>query len=155
MACAALAMDIKATIALQGNAVYLAQKGFAEKVLPGGGFPLIKELLFNFMELGGELKVCVPCIQSRNIEASELVEAHKQPRLEYSSDMIKIAENYIEQERLNTKITFTNGAVENTELINGLGKFDLIYSTFSLHHWNNPTLGVRNLFDALNKNGGL
>ncbi|MGD9239688.1 MAG: DsrE family protein, partial [Desulfobacterales bacterium] len=82
MACAALAMDIKATIALQGNAVYLAQKGFAEKVLPGGGFPLIKELLFNFMELGGELKVCVPCIQSRNIEASELVEAHKQPRLE-------------------------------------------------------------------------
>ena len=74
MACAALAMDIKATIALQGNAVYLAQKGFAEKVLPGGGFPPIKELLFNFMELGGELKVCVPCIQSRNIEESELVE---------------------------------------------------------------------------------
>ena len=30
MACAALAMDIKATIALQGNAVYLAQKKFAE-----------------------------------------------------------------------------------------------------------------------------
>jgi uncharacterized protein involved in oxidation of intracellular sulfur len=27
MACAALAMDIKATIALQGNGVYLAQKG--------------------------------------------------------------------------------------------------------------------------------
>ena len=26
------------------------------------------------MELGGELKVCVPCIQSRNIEESELVE---------------------------------------------------------------------------------
>jgi len=74
MACSALAMDIKATIALQGNAVYLAQKGFAEKVLPGGGFPRIKELLFNFMELGGELKVCVPCIQSRNIEESELVE---------------------------------------------------------------------------------
>ena len=77
LACAALAMDIKATIALQGNAVYLAQKGFAEKVLPGGGFPPIKKLLFNFMELGGELRVCVPCIQSRNIKESELVEGSK------------------------------------------------------------------------------
>ena len=74
MACAALAMEIKATIALQGNAVYLAQKGFAEKVLPGGGFPPIKELLLTFVELGGELKICVPCIKSRNIEESELVE---------------------------------------------------------------------------------
>ena len=74
MACAALAMDIKATIALQGNAVYLAQKGYAEKALPCGGFPPMKELLANFMELGGELKICVPCIKSRNIEESELVE---------------------------------------------------------------------------------
>lgn len=74
MACAALAMGIKATIVLQGNAVYLAQKGYAEKMLPGGGFPHMKELLGNFMELGGELKVCVPCIKSRNIEESELVE---------------------------------------------------------------------------------
>jgi uncharacterized protein involved in oxidation of intracellular sulfur len=74
MACAALAMDIKATIALQGNAVYLAQKGYAEKVLPGGGFPPMKELLANFVELGGKLKICVPCIKSRNIEESELVE---------------------------------------------------------------------------------
>ena len=74
MACAALAMNIKATIALQGNAVYLAQKGYAEKVLPGGGFPPMKELLDNFMELGGELKVCAPCIKSRNIEEYELIE---------------------------------------------------------------------------------
>ena len=74
MACAALSMNIKATIALQGNAVYLAQKGFVDNVLPGGGFPHITELLDNFMELGGELKVCGPCLESRNIEESELVE---------------------------------------------------------------------------------
>jgi uncharacterized protein involved in oxidation of intracellular sulfur len=74
MACAALAMNIKATIALQGNAVYLAQKGFAEKMLPSGGFPHMTKLLANFIELGGELKVCVPCIKGRNIEESELVE---------------------------------------------------------------------------------
>ena len=74
MANAALAMDIKATIVLQGNGVYLAQKGYAEKMLSAGGFPPLKELLTSFMELGGQLKVCVPCIKSRNIEESELVQ---------------------------------------------------------------------------------
>ncbi|MGD2099418.1 MAG: DsrE family protein [Desulfobacterales bacterium] len=74
MACAALAMDIKATIVLQGQSVYLAQKGYIDKMLPGGGFPPMNKLMAEFMELGGELKVCVPCIKSRNIEESELIE---------------------------------------------------------------------------------
>ena len=73
MANAALAMDIKAVVVLQGNGVYLAQKGYVDKMLPAGGFPPLKDLLTSFMELGGELKVCVPCIKSRNIEESELV----------------------------------------------------------------------------------
>jgi len=73
MACAALAMDIKATVVLQGNAVYLAQKGYVDKMPPGGGFPPMAELLANFMKLGGELKVCVPCLKFRNIGESELV----------------------------------------------------------------------------------
>jgi predicted peroxiredoxin len=77
MACAALAMDIKATVVLQGNAVYLAQKGYVDEMPPGGGFPPMSELLTNFLELGGELKVCVPCIKSRNIEESELVAGSK------------------------------------------------------------------------------
>jgi len=74
MACAALAMDVKATVVLQGQGVYLAQKGYNDKMLPGGGFPPMKELMTNFMELGGELKVCVPCLKIRNIEESELIE---------------------------------------------------------------------------------
>lgn len=74
MANAAMAMEIKATVVLQGNGVYLAQKGYVDTMLPAGGFPSIKELLASFMELGGELKVCVPCIKERNIEESALVE---------------------------------------------------------------------------------
>jgi uncharacterized protein involved in oxidation of intracellular sulfur len=73
MANAALAMDIKATIVLQGNAVYLAKKGYVDTVLPGGGFPPIKKLVEEFLELGGQLKVCVPCIKARNIAESDLV----------------------------------------------------------------------------------
>ena len=74
MACAALAMDIKATIALQGNGVYLAREGYADNVLPGGGFPHVKELIKTFMELGGKMLVCVPCIKARNIEEADLID---------------------------------------------------------------------------------
>ena len=74
MANAALAMDVKATIVLMGHAVYLAQKGYVDTVLPGGGFPPLKELVANFLELGGQLKVCIPCIRGRDISESDLVE---------------------------------------------------------------------------------
>jgi len=74
MANAAMAMDIKATIALQGNAVYLAKKGYTANVLPTGGFPHISKLIASFVELGGKLLVCVPCIKERNIAESELIQ---------------------------------------------------------------------------------
>jgi uncharacterized protein involved in oxidation of intracellular sulfur len=73
MANAALAMDIGAGIALQGKGVELAQKGYADKMLPTE-FPPMKKLLEDFMALGGKLWVCVPCIKARNIEESDLVE---------------------------------------------------------------------------------
>jgi uncharacterized protein involved in oxidation of intracellular sulfur len=75
MANAALAMDIEATVCLQGNGVYLAQKGYADTMMPPGGFPPLKKLVTEFIELGGKLLVCVPCIKERNIdEATGLVE---------------------------------------------------------------------------------
>lgn len=74
MANAALAMDVKATLVLMGQAVYLAKKGYVEAVLPGGGFPPLKKLLSDFLEFGGQLKVCVPCIRGRNIDESDLIE---------------------------------------------------------------------------------
>jgi uncharacterized protein involved in oxidation of intracellular sulfur len=75
MANAALAMDIEATLCLQGNGVYLAQKGYADTMMPPGGFPPIKKLVSEFIELGGKLLVCVPCIKERNIdETTDLVE---------------------------------------------------------------------------------
>ena len=73
MANAALAMDIQATVVLQGNGVYLAQKGYIDHILPGGGFPSLNELMKSFMDLGGKLLVCVPCIKARNIKESDLI----------------------------------------------------------------------------------
>jgi uncharacterized protein len=74
MAGAALAMDIKAIVVLQGQGVYIAQKGYVDTMLPPGGFPPFKKLLADFIELGGDLRVCVPCIKERNIPESNLVE---------------------------------------------------------------------------------
>jgi uncharacterized protein involved in oxidation of intracellular sulfur len=71
---AALAMDVEATVVLQGNAVYLAQQGYMDHMLPGGGFPPIKKLVQDFLDLGGKLWVCVPCIKERNIETADLIE---------------------------------------------------------------------------------
>jgi uncharacterized protein involved in oxidation of intracellular sulfur len=73
MAGAALAMDVKATICLQGNAVYLSKKGYIDTMLPGGGFPHMKKLMTDFIELGGKLLVCVPCIKERRIEEKDLI----------------------------------------------------------------------------------
>lgn len=74
LASAALAMDIKATVCLQGNGVYLARKGYMEMTLNGGGFPPMKKLITDFFELGGRMMVCVPCIKERNIDESDLIE---------------------------------------------------------------------------------
>jgi uncharacterized protein involved in oxidation of intracellular sulfur len=75
MANAALAMDIKATVVLQGNGVYLARKGYVDNMLPAGGFAPMATLIQQFIELGGRLLVCVPCIKERKInEATDLVE---------------------------------------------------------------------------------
>ncbi len=73
LANAALAMDIKATIVLQGSAVYIAQKGAVAHMPSGGGFRPLKELLESFLESGGKLKVCGPCIKERNIDETDLL----------------------------------------------------------------------------------
>lgn len=70
---AALAMDVEAVVALQGSSVFLAKRGMLEHV-PATGFPPLKELVDSFLELGGRLLVCVPCIQERKIDVADLIE---------------------------------------------------------------------------------
>ena len=71
MANAALAMDVQATVCLQGEGVWLAQKGYAEKMPQPGGFPPMPKLIGQFFELGGKLLVCAPCIKVRNIDEKQ------------------------------------------------------------------------------------
>lgn len=73
LAGAAMAMDIQCTVVIQGSAVFLVKKGILEHIKVPGLRPL-KELVENFLENGGEILVCIPCLEERGIEASELIE---------------------------------------------------------------------------------
>ena len=74
LANAALAMEVEAVVALQGPAVFLAKNGCLQHVHASGFSPL-KELVENFLELGGRLLICVPCIEERKIDVSDLIES--------------------------------------------------------------------------------
>jgi predicted peroxiredoxin len=70
---AALAMDSQATVILQGTGVTLAKKGCYEHVF-AAGLPPLKELIHDFVEQGGKIWVCMPCIKERQITKDMLVE---------------------------------------------------------------------------------
>jgi predicted peroxiredoxin len=70
---AAVAMDVQATVVLQGAGVLLAKKGSYEHVFCPGFDPL-KKLVDTFLEFGGKILVCIPCIQERQITNDMLIE---------------------------------------------------------------------------------
>ncbi len=73
LANAALVMEVEAVVALQGASVFLAKKGMLEHVHSAGFSPL-RELVDSFLEQGGRLLVCVPCIQERKIDVADLID---------------------------------------------------------------------------------
>jgi len=76
VATAAQTVDAKAVIILQASAVLLAKRGIAENVNAPGLLPL-KKLMDTFLELGGELLICSPCIKERHISEDELIPGAK------------------------------------------------------------------------------
>ena len=76
VATAAQTVDTHVVIILQASAVLLAKKGIAGNVNSPGLMPL-KQLMDTFIELGGELLICNPCIKERHITEDELVAGAK------------------------------------------------------------------------------
>ena len=73
MACAALASDVEVVMGFQADGVELVRAGVADGV-EAAGFPPLAKLMRDFRELGGTMLVCGPCINSREIAATDLVE---------------------------------------------------------------------------------
>ncbi|MBC2704462.1 MAG: DsrE family protein [Desulfobacula sp.] len=74
LANAALALEEDVSLVLMGKSVYLAQKGYANHIHKAGERAPLKKLMSDFMELGGKLLVCKPCIEERNMELSDFIE---------------------------------------------------------------------------------
>lgn len=73
MANAALVMECEAVVVLQGTSVLLAQKGIKEHVF-AAGLPPLGELMDSFLNEGGRLLVCSPCVKERKIGEDLLIE---------------------------------------------------------------------------------
>ncbi len=69
-----------------------------------------------------------------------------------SPEMIKLAQQDLAED-LKTRIKYKIGDACDISSIRDLGKFDLIYSTFTLHHWDNAEVAINNLYLMLNDNG--
>ena len=70
---AALAEDKEVSIFLQGLAVREAQKG-GTKGLRFPPFPSLDTLQSAFVENGGRIYVCAPCMKAHSVEAEALIE---------------------------------------------------------------------------------
>ena len=70
---AALAMDVEVTVVFQGKGVMCCTKGMYEHII-SPGLKRLKELVDGIKPLGGKMFVCIPCIEERKIDKSQLVE---------------------------------------------------------------------------------
>jgi uncharacterized protein involved in oxidation of intracellular sulfur len=73
-ASAAASLGVKTKIFLTGDGVKLAQKSFADKIPTVKGLASVKEMMNAFIESGGKLQVCVPCMDARGINKKMFME---------------------------------------------------------------------------------
>ena len=73
MAVTAQASDVEVLMGFQGNGVMLTIKGMVDHVT-ASGFPPLKDLLKTYIDAGGKLYVCGPCVGSRKIAQQDMVE---------------------------------------------------------------------------------
>ena len=75
--------------------------------------------------------------------------------IELSPDMITVAREEVESQGVGDQIDFVEGDAADAALLDRLGKFDLVYSTYSLHHWDEPEMVIKNLLGAVAPGGVL
>ncbi|MEA2095451.1 MAG: class I SAM-dependent methyltransferase [Candidatus Cloacimonadota bacterium] len=102
----------------------------------------------NYLEIGAGSGTLAAMIAKRNKDIDITA-------IEISADMITVANEYIKKESVETQISFIEGNIEDDELSGNLGKFDLVYSTFSLHHWKNPEKAIKKILQYVKEDGVL
>jgi ubiquinone/menaquinone biosynthesis C-methylase UbiE len=100
----------------------------------------------TFLEIGPGPAVLTTMV------AQAIPEAHI-TAVEISPDMITVAREHVEREGLADRIDLVEGNANDTELLEPLGRFDLVYSSYTLHHWDDPETMMKNLLRAVAPGG--
>ena len=75
--------------------------------------------------------------------------------VELSPDMVTVAREHVKSEGLQDRIKLVEEDAADTEALSQLGQFDLVYTSYSLHHWDDPETVIRNLVPAVAPGGVL
>lgn len=73
--------------------------------------------------------------------------------IDLSPEMVMIGRGTVARAGLADRVRLLVGDAGDEDVIGSLGEFDLVYSTFSLHHWEHPKQVMRNLMAALADGG--
>lgn len=69
-----------------------------------------------------------------------------------SPEMIRLAEQDLDEE-LKNRVNYTVSDACKIESLKDLGQYNLIYSAFTMHHWDNVKIAIQNLFSMLKDDG--
>jgi 2-polyprenyl-3-methyl-5-hydroxy-6-metoxy-1,4-benzoquinol methylase len=73
--------------------------------------------------------------------------------LELSPAMVTVGQEVLKSKGLQDRVTYVTGNAADKDLIQSLGKFDLVFSTYTLHHWAQPRRVIDNLLAVLADDG--
>ena len=100
----------------------------------------------NYLEIGAGPGFLAAMIADRNPDVTITA-------VDLSLDMMAVANEYINERKLQDRIHYVAGDAGDQGMMEELGKFDLVYSTFSLHHWEDPETSISNLWNAVKDKG--
>ena len=136
------------------NEIEEARKYLEENLKRKKFYSLIAKHIISVKQNGKFLEIgSGPCILTTML-ANEMNEASF-IALDMSEEMNTVAREYIKKNNIENKIEIITGSAENEILLNKLGKFDLIYTTFAMHHWQDAKKIITQLYKSLNPGGYL
>ncbi len=73
--------------------------------------------------------------------------------LDISEPMVELGRAYVSKKGLSDRITYQKGDILNAKLMERLGRFDLVYSSYTLHHFRDPVAAMDVFLSAAGQTG--
>jgi 2-polyprenyl-3-methyl-5-hydroxy-6-metoxy-1,4-benzoquinol methylase len=102
----------------------------------------------NYLEMGAGPGLLAVMVARQNPEVNITA-------IDLSPGMAMVANEYISKNGLENRIRYLVGDVGDEKMLQKLGKFNFVYSTFSMHDWKAPENSLRNLWNSVEDKGML